>query len=88
MTEILVWFAFYCDVAIKFLIVLLLITWIVSVIYAMKIDKTKKKEVKRLKTLNDGLENLYKTPIQKAREFLKTSEENKKVEIFFKKNKK
>jgi hypothetical protein len=59
------------ELAIKLLSFIALILWIVVGVYAIKIDKSKKKEVKRLKELNDGLCKIYEVPIVKAREFFK-----------------
>lgn len=48
-------------------------------IYALRIDNKKKKELDRLRDLNNGLEMLLETPIKKVREFVESQRRNKNI---------
>lgn len=63
----------YLEIAIRVLCLIILSLGITSSIYSIKTDKAKKKEINRLKELNDQLQVICDLPIKKAREFLAKS---------------
>lgn len=66
------------NLIIKLSCVVALMLWIVMLIRALKIDKSKKKEVERLRELNDSIELLIGIPFKKAREFMKLGSQKQK----------
>jgi len=77
MAEAIAYLYLILDLIIRLLIVVVLITWITLPIYGLMIDNKKKKELERLKDLNDGLYEIYDAPIRKVREFLKENQAEK-----------
>lgn len=59
----------YSSLIIKILFIIFILSSIFYYIYLIFIEKKKKDELQRLKTLNDGIEKIYKTPIKQARKW-------------------
>ena len=68
--ETILWFELVSNLIIKIFMIILLMVWVITPIYALRIDNKKKKELLRLRQLNDNLEKIYEVPIKKAKEIL------------------
>ncbi|MHA7139813.1 hypothetical protein ACRTEV_21515 [Rossellomorea arthrocnemi] len=69
--ETIMWLDLVSSLLIKVSILLVLILWLVTPIYAIIMDNKKKEELLRLRKLNDNLEKIYEVPVKKAKEFLR-----------------
>ncbi|UAT29518.1 hypothetical protein K7T73_13005 [Bacillus badius] len=74
MSEAIAYLYLYLDVIIRLLLIALIVVWIVAAVYSIKTEKQKKKELDRLRDMNDALKILTNMPIKKARQLIK--EEN------------